>query len=75
VSGLPTLAINDYMCSIPVLNGIETGQTLTEDIEYRVLNKNKIQFLTQPQYDPRQTDIKNTVTLFADVIYRHNPIL
>lgn len=75
ISGLQTLPIDDFMCSIPNLLGIETEQILTENSEYKILNKNKIQFLTQPEYDPKQTDIENTITLYSNIVYRHNPIL
>jgi hypothetical protein len=75
LSGLESLAIDNYIFSIPILSGIETGQILVEGTDYEIYDKRYIRFLKTPQFDPRNTGIVDEITLYADNVYRHNPIL
>ncbi len=75
ISGLHAASVNEYVFSIPTLSGIETGQILTEGVDYVIYEKKYIQFLSAPEYDSRNTAIENAVTLYADNTYRHNPVL
>jgi len=75
ISGLDSFEVDKYTYSIPTLSGLETVQTLTEGVEYQIHNKSFIQFLTPPEYDPANTGFHDNVSLYADTVYRHNPIL
>ena len=75
VSGLNSLETNKLLISIPTLSGVETGQILTEGIEYQLHDRRLIQFLTVPTFDPNNIGIDNRITLYADTVYRHNPVL
>ena len=75
ISGLNSYEVPKYTFSIPTLSGVQTVQTLTEGTEYQIHNKNHIQFLTDPDFDPANTGLQDNITLYAEEVYRHNPVL
>ena len=75
ISGLDSYEVDKYIFSIPTLSGLETAETLVEGVDYQLHNKKYIQFLSSPTFDPANEGLQDNVSLYADTVYRHNPIL
>lgn len=63
--------------SIPVLSGVETNQVLIENIDFKVVDLNKINFFNgYPESDSRYGDGSGYkgVTLHAPISYRIDPV-
>ena len=75
ISGLNSYYVNDYLFSIPTLSGLNTGQLLIEGVDYQIYQHQYVQFLSTPTYDTSSAGIADEVTLYAEDVFFHNPVL
>lgn len=74
-SGLNAYEVPKYTFSIPTMRGINTDQALVEGVDYEIYDKRFVRFLTDPDFESENIGIENAADLYAENVYRHNPVL